>query len=127
VPAAADTSEKIFRASPTGGPKTGPLFIAAGDCSTYISDEGHRPSNPMKKHDPKTYDGCRRPDETPRSFRPEDWVEAIANGGYWCALGDGWWVPVRDTDAREALIERTMEQHGLSRREAVEMLDAAGM
>ena len=77
------------------------------------------------KNDPKKFDGANRPDETPRSFAPEDWTEAIANGGYWCALGEGCWVPVRDTPQREALIARTMEQHDLTRREAIEALQEA--
>jgi hypothetical protein len=65
------------------------LFIATGNCSTYVSYV------PVK-NDPKN-----RPDETPKSFAPEDWADAIARGGYWCALGGGWWVPVRVVSEEE--------------------------
>lgn len=69
----------------------------------------------------------RRPDQTPRSFAPEDWDEALKRGGYWYpGQTQDYWCPVRDTDAREALIKRTMEQHGLTRREAIEALQEAG-
>jgi hypothetical protein len=68
------------------------------------------------------------PDRTPKSFDPEDWDEVLKAGGYWYTGKTlSWWVPVRDTSAREALIARTMKQHNLSRREAIEMLDQAGM
>jgi hypothetical protein len=77
------------------------------------------------KYDPKKFDGANRPDETPASFAPEDWNEAIANGGYWSELL-GYFVPVRDTDKREALIKRAMDQHQLTRRQAIEALNEAG-
>jgi hypothetical protein len=66
-------------------------------------------------------------DQTPKSFNPEDWDEVLKAGGYWYTGKTlSWWVPVRDTDAREALIKRSMKQHGLTRREAIEALQEAG-
>jgi hypothetical protein len=38
------------------------------------------------KIDTKKYDGANRPDETPKSFAPKEWIEAERNGGYWAVV-----------------------------------------
>jgi hypothetical protein len=54
------------------------------------------------KIDTKKYDGANRPDETPKSFAPKEWIEAERNGGYWAVVnGHGWWVPVRVVSEEE--------------------------